>query len=101
MKGLTRFEVDLYWRVTKASGNRGPNLSQVELKDFDEISGHKFLWTLVLDKKEMEKYWSSAVLSVVNPPIATPIGPEFQIDEPSQVGSTFHGIFYAFNTLIL
>ena len=74
-------------------GIEHPNLSQVEQKDFDEISRHKFPWTLILDREELEKYWSSAVLPTVDPPVATPINPKFQISEPSWAGFTSHGIF--------
>ena len=63
--------------MAKAGGNRVPNLSQVEHKDFDEISGHEFPWTLVLDREELEKYWSNAMLLAIDPLIATLISPEF------------------------
>ena len=42
--------------MVKAGGNRAPNLSKKEKKDFDEISGHEFPWTLVLDKEEFNKF---------------------------------------------
>ena len=73
------FRVNLQWRVANGGGNQAPNLSQIEQKDFDEIGGHEFPWTLVLDKEELEKYWSSAVLLTVDPSIAVPINSKFQI----------------------
>ena len=44
-------------------------------------------------RDEVEKYWPSAVLPNAEPPAAVPIGPEFQIDEPSWAGFTFDGTF--------
>ena len=41
----------------------------------------------------MEKYWSSAVLPNVEPPVAVPIGLELQIGEPSWAGFIVDGTF--------
>ena len=41
----------------------------------------------------MEKYWPSAVLPNAEPPVAVPIGPELQINEPSWAGFTVDGTF--------
>ena len=69
--------------MAKATGNRAPTLSRLEQKDFNEIDSHGFPWTLVLDREELDKFWSSAMLPVIDPPIAVSIDLEFQIDEPS------------------
>ena len=69
--------------MAKASGNWAPTLSQLEQKDFNEIDGHGFPWTLVLDREELDKFWPSVVLLAVNPSVAVPISLEFSIDEPS------------------
>ena len=79
--------------MAKASGNRASTLSRLKQKDFDEISGHEFSWTLVLDRENLDKFWPSAILFVVDPPVAASIDPEFQIGEPSWTGFTSHGIF--------
>ena len=50
---------------------------RLEQKDFDEIGRHEFLWTLVLDREELDKFWLSVVLPVLDPSIAVSIGPEF------------------------
>ena len=83
MTDSNEFGVDLQWRVAKVSGNQAPNLSKVEHKDFDEISGYEFPYTLVLDREELDKFWWSAVLFVANSLITAPIDPEFQIGEPN------------------
>ena len=95
------FRVNLQWRVANGGGNQAPNLSQIEQKDFDEIGGHEFPWTLVLDREKLEKYWPNALLPIVDSLIVAPMGPEFQISETSWAGFTSHGIFYTFTTLIL
>ena len=79
--------------MVKAGGNRAPNLSRKEKKDFDEISGHEFPWTLVLNRENLDKFWPSVVLFVVDPLVATSIDLEFQIDEPSWAGFTFYDFF--------
>ena len=56
---------------------------RLEQKDFDEIGGHEFPWILVLDREELEKFWSSVVLPAVDPSVAEPIGPKFSIGEPN------------------
>ena len=58
-----------------------------------------FPWTLVQDRDEMEKYWPSAMHPNVDPPVAMPVGPEFQIDEPSWASFSFASIFYTLNDL--
>ena len=90
------FGVDLQWRVAKAGGNKTPTLSFQEQKDYDKIIDNQndFPWTLIQDKNEVEKYWPSRVLFNADPPVAVPIGPEFQIGEPSWAGFTFDGIFF-------
>ena len=82
---LNGFGIDLQWWVAKAGGNKAPALSLLEQRDYDKIMDNQngFPWTLVQDRDEVEKYWSSAVLPKANPPVAVPIGPEFQIGEPS------------------
>ena len=71
--------------MAKVGGNKAPTLTLVEQKDYSKILDHEsgFPWTLVQDRDEIEKYWSSTVLSNAEPPVAVPIGPEFQISEPS------------------
>ena len=86
--------------MAKVGGNQMPTLLRLEQKDFNEIDGHGFPWTLVLDREELDKFWPNVMLHVANPPVVVPIGPEFHISEPNWVGFTFHGIFYAFNILI-
>ena len=58
-----------------------------------------FLWTLIQDRDEVEKYQPSVVLPEADPLVAASIGPEFQIDEPSWASFTFDGTFYTLNTL--
>ena len=52
-----------------------------------------------MDREELDKFWPSVVLLATNPPVAVPIGPEFQISEPSWASFTFNGTFYASNAL--
>ena len=87
--------------MAKARGNKALTLSLLEQKDYDKIMDNQngFPWTLVQDRDEVEKYWSSAVLPKANPPVAVPIGPEFQIGEPSWAGFSFDDTFYALNDL--
>ena len=89
------FGVDLQWRVAKAGGNKVPTLTLVEQKLYSKILDNEngFPWTLVHDRDEVEKYWPSAVLPNAEPPVAVPIGPEFQIGEPSWAGFTFDSTF--------
>ena len=54
---------------------------------------------LVHHREKVKKYWLSAMLLIADPPVAVPIGTEFQIGEPSWTGFTFHGTFYALDTL--
>ena len=81
--------------MAKAGGNKALTLTLVEQKDYSKILDNEssFPWTLVQDRDEVEKYWPSAVLSNVEPPIAMPIGPELQIGEPNWAGFTFDGTF--------
>ena len=87
--------------MTKAGGNKAPTLSLQEQEDYEKIVDNEngFSWMLVQDREEVEKYWLSAVLLVADPPVVISIDPEFQIDEPSWASFTFHGTFYAFDTL--
>ena len=86
--------------MAKAGGNRAPTLSPDERNYYKQIENNEgFPWTLVHDGDEFEKFWLSVVLPNVDPPIVVPIDPEFQICEPSWVGFTFHGTFYALGTL--
>ena len=89
------FGVDLQWPVAKVGGNKVPTLTLVEQKDYSKILDNEsgFPWTLVQDRDKVEKYWPSAVLSNAEPPVAVPIGLEFQIGEPSWSGFTFDGTF--------
>ena len=89
------FGVDLQWRVAKAGGNKASTLTFVEQKEYSKILDNEngFPWTLVQNRDEVEKYWPSAVFSNAEPPAAVPIGPEFQIGEPSWAGFTFDGTF--------
>ena len=89
------FGVDLQWRVAKVGGNKASTLTLVKQKEYLKILDNEngFLWTLVQDRDEVEKYWPSAVLLNAEPPVAMPIGPEFQIGEPSWAGFTFDGTF--------
>ena len=64
-------------------GIGGPLSIRLDQKDFDEIGRHEFPWTLVLDREELEKFWSSVVLPAVDPSVAEPIGPKFSIGEPN------------------
>ena len=72
-----------------------PTLTLVEQKLYSKILDNEngFPWTLVQDRDEVEKYWSSAVLLNAEPPVAMSIGPELQIDEPSWACFTFDGTF--------
>ena len=81
--------------MAKAGGNKAPTLTLIEQKKYSKILDNEngFPWTLVQDRDEVEKYWPSAVLPNVEPPAVVPIGPEFQIGEPSWVGFTFDGTF--------
>ena len=81
--------------MAKVGGNKAPTLTLVEQKEYLKILDNEngFLWTLVQDRDEVEKYWPSAVLSNAEPPIAMSIGPEFQIGEPSWAGFTFDSTF--------
>ena len=81
--------------MAKAGGNKTPTLTLIEQKDYSKILDNEtgFPWTLVQDRDEVEKYWPSAVLPNAEPPVAVPIGPEFQIGEPSWDGFTFNGTF--------
>ena len=54
---------------------------------------------LVQDREELEKFWLSAMLPAVDPSVVVPIGPEFQIVEPSWTGFSFDGTFYTLNVL--
>ena len=65
--------------MAKVGGNKAPTLTLVEQKDYSKILDNEndFPWTLVQDRDEVEKYWLSAVLPNVEPPVAVPIGPEF------------------------
>ena len=87
--------------MIKAGGNRAPTLSLLEQKDYEKIEDNDngSPWMLVHDRKKVEKYWSSVMLPIFDPSIFVPIGPEFQINESSWVGFTFHGTFYALDTL--
>ena len=91
----TGFGVDLQWRVAKAGGNKAPTLILVEQKGYSKILDNEsdFPWTLVQDRDEVEKYWPNAVLPNVEPPVAVPIGLEFQIGEPNWAGFTFDSTF--------
>ena len=81
--------------------NKTPTLSLQEQNDNDKIVDNQngFSWTLVQDRVEVEKYWPSRVLSNADPLVAVPIGPEFQIGEPSWAGFSFAGTFYTINDL--
>ena len=87
--------------MTKAGGNKALTLSLQEQKDYEKIVDNEsgFPWTLVQDRDEIEKYWPSAVLPDVDPLVAAPIDPEFQIGEPNWTGFTFDGTFYTLNVL--
>ena len=87
--------------MAKVGGNKAPTLFVQEKKDYEKIMNNEngFPWTLVHDRDEVEKYWSNAVLPIVDPPVAAPIGPGFQIGEPSWADFTFDETFYALNTL--
>ena len=95
------FGVDLQWLVAKAGGNKAPTLSLQEQKDYQKIMDNEndFPWMLVQEREEVENYQLSAILLASNPPIVVPIDPEFQIGEPSWASFTFHGTFYALDTL--
>ena len=81
--------------MAKAGGNKTLTLTLVEQKGYSKILDNEsgFPWTLVQDRDEIEKYWLSAVLPNAEPLVAVPIGPEFQIGEPSWAGFTFDDIF--------
>ena len=76
-------------------------LSLLEQRDYDKIMDNQngFPWTLVQDRDEVEKYWPSAVLPNVDPPIAMPVGTEFLIGEPSWVSFSFNCTFFALSDL--
>ena len=78
-----------------------PTLSLLEQRDSDKIMDNQngFPWTLVQNRDEVEKYWPSAVLPNADPPVAVPVGPKFQIDEPSWACFSFSGTFYTLNDL--
>ena len=99
MTDLTGFGVALRWCTAKAGGNRVPNLTQLEQADLEKIDGQEFPQTLVLDCEEFDRFWLSVVLLNVNPPVSTPIGLEFQINEPSWVGFTYEGTFFSLSIL--
>ena len=86
--------------MAKAGGNQASTLSLLEQKDYDKIKDNEngFPWMLVQNREELEKFWPSAVLSTIDPSVAVPINPEFQISKPSWTGFTFHSTFYALNT---
>ena len=83
MIDLIGFGVDLRWCVAKADGNQILKLTWVEQIDLEKIEGQEILWTLVLDHRELGRFWSSVVLPNVDPSVATRIDLEFQISEPS------------------
>ena len=87
--------------MAKAGGNKALTLSLLEQRDYNKNMDNQngFLWTLVQDRDEVEKYWPSEVLSNADPPVAVLVGPEFQIDEPSLAGFSFAGTFYTLNDL--
>ena len=87
--------------MAKAGGNKAPALSLLEQRHYDKIMDNQngFSLTLVQDRDEVEKYWPNAVLSNADPPVAVPVGPEFQIDEPSWAGFSFASTFYTLNNL--
>ena len=52
-------------------------------KAYEIWTWRQYTSSMVQDRDEVEKYWPSAVLPNAEPPAAVPIGPEFQIGEPS------------------
>ena len=87
--------------MIKVGGNKAPTLSLLEQGDYDKIMDNHngFLYTLVQNKDEVEKYWPSAMLLNVDPLVVVPVAPEFQIGEPSWAGFSFAGTFYTINDL--
>ena len=50
--------------------------------------------------RSVKKYWSSTVFPEADPPVAAPIGPDFQIGDSSWAGLTFDGTFYTLSVLL-
>ena len=71
--------------MAMAEGNKVSTLTLLEQKDCEKKLDNQngFPWTLIQDKDNVKKYWSSAVLPNVDPPIVVSISSEIQIDEPS------------------
>ena len=74
----TGFGVDLQWWVAKAGRNKVSTLTLLEQKDCEKKLDNQngFPWTLIQDKDNVKKYWSSAVLPNVDPSVVVSIGPE-------------------------
>ena len=72
-----------------------PTLTLLEQKDCEKNLDNQngFPWTLIQDRDNVEKYWSSAVLPNADPSVAMPIGLGIQISEPNWAGFTFDGTF--------
>ena len=54
-----------------------PTLTLLEQKDCEKILDNQngFSWTLIQDRDNVKKYWSSVVLPNVDPLVAVSIGP--------------------------